>query len=74
MLLILMKVYSPNGHANLVADGQIERTLNNNDTVVIKKSENSIKLIKPTDKSFFQLLREKFLWATHVPDDDQVNN
>lgn len=71
---ILLKVHSPNGHANLVADGQIERTLNNDDAVVIRKSENSIKLIKPTDKSFFQLLREKFLWATHVPDNDQVSN
>ncbi len=65
-----LKVYSQTGVASLVADGQLERTIKHNDTVIFKKSEASVKLIKPIEKSFFDLLREKLFWAA----DATVNN
>lgn len=67
---IELKVFSQTGLATLVADGQLERTIKHNDTVIFKKSEASVKLIKPIEKSFFDLLREKLLWAA----DATVNN
>lgn len=49
--------------ANLVADGFVEHILSDSDKVIFKISEHIVKLIKPKDSSFFDLLREKMLWA-----------
>ncbi|MBM2815702.1 MAG: kinase [Ignavibacteria bacterium] len=57
---------SPTGEANIVADGQIERTLSNNEEIIIKQSVNRIKLIKPLENSYYDLLRKKLLWATNT--------
>lgn len=56
-------VHTPTGKANFVADGQNERIINDGETVVIILSDNKIKLVKPMDSSFFDLLRNKLLWA-----------
>ena len=63
-----LKVYSPTGESILVADGQVQKVLNNTDTIVITKSEEFIKLIKPTDSSYYDLLRNKLLWAANYGD------
>lgn len=56
-------VRSASGTANLVADGQIERIIKDGEEVNITLSDNKIKLVKPMDSSFFDLLRKKLLWA-----------
>jgi NAD+ kinase len=56
-------VFSPTGEANFVADGQHERVLSNYESIIIKKSESNIKLIKPINSSYYDLLRNKLLWA-----------
>lgn len=56
-------VRTPTGTANFVADGQIEHILNDGEEVNIKLSEHKVKLVKPMDSSFFDLLRNKLLWA-----------
>lgn len=61
-----LKLYSPTGRAALVADGQVEKTLKNDDIIVIRKSESKIKLIKPTNSSYFSVLRRKLLWAANT--------
>ncbi len=48
---------------SLVADGQHKKALMNNDTIYIRHSEASIKLIKPLNSSYYDLLRKKLLWA-----------
>lgn len=68
---VALKVYSHTGEANLVADGQKKRVLQNNERVVIRKSKTKIKLIKPLNSSFYDLLRNKLLWAVNFIDTDK---
>lgn len=63
---ITLKVYSPNGQAILVADGHTERVLENNFSVVFRKSSAKVKLIKPKQGSFYDLLRAKLLWSAYA--------
>ncbi len=69
-----LKVFSSTGESMLVADGQIQKVLKNTDTVLITKSEEYIKLIKPTDSSYYDLLRNKLLWAANYVDKDLSKN
>ncbi len=65
---IKLRISSPDMGANLVADGQIKRVLQNNDLVIIKLSEYCTKLIKPLNNSYYDLLRHKLLWAANIVD------
>ncbi len=65
---IAMKIYAHSGEANLVADGQIKRVLQNNEKVIFTKSEAKAKLIKPLDTTYYDLLRRKLLWAANAID------
>lgn len=49
--------------AHVVADGQILHTLRSNESVVIRKSEHLVKLVKRADSTYYDLLREKLLWS-----------
>ncbi|ROL61022.1 NAD(+) kinase [Bacteroidetes/Chlorobi group bacterium ChocPot_Mid] len=69
-----LRVFSPTGESMLVADGQVKKVLNNSDIVMINKSEEYIKLIKPTDSSYYDLLRTKLLWAANYGDMNFKNN
>ncbi len=63
---IKLTVYSPTGYCNFVADGQHEKQLANNDSILFKKSEEKIKLIKPLKTTYYDLLRAKLLWAANT--------
>jgi NAD+ kinase len=65
---IELRVFSPTGEANLVADGRTTVTIQNNDTIKIHKSNYVVKLIKPTNSTYYDLLRKKLLWAANVID------
>jgi len=52
-----------------VVDGQIIRILKSEAEVVIRRSEAVVKLIKPTDSSYYDLLRKKLLWAAQSIND-----
>lgn len=69
---IILQVFTKNSGAVLVADGQAERVMKNNGKIIIRKSENTIKLIKPVDSSYYDLLRTKLLWAANLIDDRNV--
>lgn len=56
-------IHSGTGMANFVADGQIERIIHDGEVVSIFLSQNRVKLVKPMESSFFDLLRNKLLWA-----------
>ncbi len=60
---LVIKANSNSGAVNFVADGQTERQLKNGEQVVIRRSKELCKLIKPLDSSYFDLLRQKLLWA-----------
>ena len=63
---ITMKIHTTGSEAQFVADGQIVRKLKNNDSVIMKKSNAKIKLIKPLDNSYYSTLRNKLLWAVNT--------
>ncbi len=61
-------VVSPTGEANFVADGRTTLPLKNNQTIHIKKSDYVVKLVKPVNSTYYDLLRKKLLWAANVID------
>lgn len=60
---ISFKVFSHGGESSLDADGHIRREIPNGMIVSFRKSEAKLKLIKPNDSSYFDLLRKKLLWG-----------
>ncbi|MCS6809477.1 MAG: ATP-NAD kinase, partial [Bacteroidota bacterium] len=51
------------GTTSLVADGQIVSSQEEGETVVIRKSERTVKLLKRTGASYYDLLKQKLLWS-----------
>jgi len=58
-------VFSPTGKVNFVADGQLQTILSDGDTVNIYLSKNRVKLIKPMESAFYDLIRTKLHWAVN---------
>lgn len=56
----------------LVADGITIGNLRTNDTIKFKLSEERVKLIKPQDSSYYDILRNKLLWAANSFDDESA--
>jgi NAD+ kinase len=48
----------------LTIDGQVGELLKQGDRVVCRRSQHSISLIRPPDKLFFDVLREKLKWGS----------
>ncbi|MFP4368278.1 MAG: NAD(+)/NADH kinase [Candidatus Kapaibacterium sp.] len=69
---ITITAYSPNGIASLVGDGQVERTIKNDESVTFRRSESRVKLIKPSGSSYFNVLRNKMLWGAHTIDKEML--
>ncbi len=59
---------SPTGYCNLSIDGQINYQLNDGEVVKINKSKIKMKMIKPLDTSYYDLLSKKLLWAANSID------
>jgi NAD+ kinase len=49
--------------AYLTLDGQTGTQIGLNHRVAITKSENKVKLVRPTDKNYFEILRSKLRWS-----------
>ncbi len=49
--------------ATLAADGQQQTHLSTGDRVLIRRSHQAVKLLRPEGSSFFSTLREKFGWS-----------
>jgi NAD+ kinase len=54
---------SEDGVTYMTIDGQVGETLHHNDYVICKRSDYSIRLIRPPEKMFFDVLREKLKWG-----------
>ncbi len=54
---------SQDGVTYLTIDGQVGDTLKEKDRVVCKRSEQCVSLIRPVEKLFFDVLREKLKWG-----------
>lgn len=64
---VKFKVAQNSGDVNLVADGRQQLSLKENDVIVIKKADYSVKLIKPLASSYYDVLKEKLHWAVGIP-------
>lgn len=62
-LKFIIRQRSKDVGAVLVADGRIIKKLYDMESVSIKKSDARIKLVKPIDSAYYDLLREKLFWA-----------
>lgn len=63
---IRIKVESSDRHAILVADGKVKRTLEHGEDIVFTLSDSRIKLIKPSNNSYYDVLRKKLLWGANA--------
>lgn len=50
-------------NAQIVADGRIIGQVSKGNTVIIKKGEYIVKLVKRADSTYYDVLREKLLWS-----------
>ncbi|MFA6572094.1 MAG: NAD(+)/NADH kinase [Bacteroidota bacterium] len=65
---ISVRVHSFSGESHLVTDGNQNRILSNDKEIFIRRSEARVKLIKPLNSTYYDLLRTKLLWATNADD------
>jgi NAD+ kinase len=63
--IISLQIISQNSEASVVVDGFHISQLANDDTIYFELYDKKIKLIVPTERSFFDVLRNKLLWAEY---------
>lgn len=68
---VTFRVKEYSNEVNLVADGKNQVTLKENDAVLVKKSKYSVKLIKPLESSYYDVLKAKLLWAYGLPENNR---
>ena len=60
---VQVKLLSPRLIASLAADGQQQTDLGTGDTVTIRRSARTVRLLRLEGSSFFSTLRQKFGWS-----------
>lgn len=65
---IIIRGESAAGYSNLSIDGQVNYQLSDGETVKINKSTQNMKMIKPLNTSYYDLLSQKLLWAANSID------
>ncbi len=61
---IAVEPFSESGHVQLLADGMTVQPLGNNQRVPLYKSQYTFKLLRQKSRTYYDLLKEKLLWAT----------
>ncbi len=60
---ITLTLLNKNGGVVLTLDGQVGLTMRTKDVVKIRKSETSFNLVKPRNRNYFDVLRNKLKWG-----------
>ena len=60
-----MKLVNENEGVVLTLDGQIGYSLEAGDSVLIRKSRVSFNLVQPTNRNYFDVLRNKLKWGRY---------
>ena len=61
--VIEIKMGENSQEVTLTFDGQVGFDLMDNDSVIVSKSEEKLKLIKSPDQDYFDILRTKLKWG-----------
>jgi NAD+ kinase len=61
--LIELSLQTPDEEVALTLDGQVGFPLDVGDRVLIRKSRTTFKLIQPTNRNYFEVLRDKLRWG-----------
>lgn len=69
---ITIEIGSAHESANLIADGNVYPAFDQNKSIIIRKSEERIKMIKPVKSSFYDLIRAKLLWSANAIDQQEA--
>ncbi|MDT4896527.1 MAG: kinase [Acidobacteriota bacterium] len=61
--LIELRLRTPNEEVVLTLDGQVGLPIHPEDRVLIRKSLTTFKIVQPTNRNYFEVLREKLRWG-----------
>jgi NAD+ kinase len=61
--LIELRLQTPDEEVVLTLDGQVGRPLMAGDRVLIRKSETTFDIVTPTNRNYFDVLRDKLRWG-----------
>lgn len=61
-----IKLSSPNEQAYITIDGNIHHRIKNGEKVSIRYSQNTLKLIIPKDRNYYEVLRERLKWGENL--------
>ncbi|MCC7174184.1 MAG: NAD(+)/NADH kinase [Bryobacterales bacterium] len=62
--VIRIRSRAADGEVYLTIDGQVGEPLRRDDVVVCRSSEHAVRLVRPRELRFFDVLREKLKWGT----------
>jgi NAD+ kinase len=61
--MIELRLKTPNEEVTLTLDGQVGFPLEVEDRVLIEKSKTTFNLVQPTNRNYFEVLRDKLRWG-----------
>jgi NAD+ kinase len=61
--LIELRLRTPKEEVVLTLDGQVGVPIHPEDRVLIRKSQTTFKIVQPTNRNYFEVLREKLRWG-----------
>jgi NAD+ kinase len=61
--LIELRLRTPNEEVVLTLDGQVGVPIHPEDRILIRKSLTTFKIVQPTNRNYFEVLREKLRWG-----------
>jgi NAD+ kinase len=64
--IIRISIDTEAAEVRVTADGQQERIVKSPVTVIVQKADYTIKLVKPKDRSYYDVLRAKLMWGKDV--------